>query len=221
MSLNRFHRPMVLTGLLLASLTFSVASQSGDRDKGGYNPALPSTLRGDRPVQGTPLAAPSGSAARTFLTQAQAYMAEGRTQEAREALRTAIRLEPMNLEAWGLYDYAVETHYVSRAREEKINPVIERDLKPLFSIDRVESYQEFGSLFLVGEIKNLSGTLKNNIELTATLLDDQRSEIRRTMRPLSLKNRGLFPNESSLFEIPFPDPPPGVKSYRVRVSSFE
>lgn len=218
---KRFQRPLVIAGLLLASLTLTVDSQSSDRGKGGYNPALPSMLRGDKPVPGTPQAGPTQSAARNFLTQAQAYMAEGRTEEAREALRTAIRLEPMNLEAWGLYDYAVETHYVSRAREEKVNPVVERDLRPLFSIDRVESYKEFGSLFLVGEIKNLSGTLKNNVELTGTLLDDQGTEIRRASRPLSLKNRGLFPNESSLFEIPFTDPPPGVKSFRVRVSSFE
>jgi len=221
MSLNRFQRPLIIVGLLLASLTLTVDSQSNDRGKGGYNPALPSTLRGDKPVQGAPQADPAQSAARGFLTQAQAFMAEGRTEEAREALRTALRLEPMNLEAWGLYDYAVETHYVNRAREEKANPVVERDIKPLFSIDRVESYQEFGSLFLVGELKNMSGTLKNKIELTGTLLDDQRNEIRRASRPLSLKNRGLFPNESSLFEIPFTDPPPGVKSFRVRVSNFE
>ncbi|MFZ2957433.1 MAG: hypothetical protein WA705_11125 [Candidatus Ozemobacteraceae bacterium] len=215
MSWLRHSRTFFIAGLLLASLTLTVGGQSTS----GNNP--PSALRLGTPAPGIPAMAAMGSSGRTLITQAQAYMAEGRLSEAKEALRTAIRLEPMNLEAWSLYDYAVETYYVSRAREEKINPVVERDLHPLFSIIRVESYEEFGTLYLVGELKNVSGSLKSKIELTGTLLDEQRSELCRTTAPLTLKGRGLFPNETSLFEIGFSNPPPGVKAYRVRVSSFE
>ncbi|MBF0500084.1 MAG: hypothetical protein HQM09_08125 [Candidatus Riflebacteria bacterium] len=216
----RHSRPWIIAGLLLASLTLTVGGQNPPAAQ-TPPPAMASTLRSGAPVKGAPGLVTSGTQGRTLITQAQAYMAEGRLSEAKEALRTAIRLEPMNLEAWGLYDYCVETYYVGRAREEKVNPVIERDLQPLFNFIRVESYQEFGTVYIVGEVKNISGSLKSKIELTGTLLDDQKNELRKTSTSLSLKERGLFPNETSLFEIPFNDPPPGVKSYRVRVSSFE
>jgi len=211
-------RVLILGAMLLAGWTASVVGQSQNAPA---NPALPSMLRSGAPVIGVPNPGALGTAARSYLTQAQGYLSEGRLGEAKEALRTAIRLEPMNLEAWGLYDYVVESTYIGRSREEKLNPVIDRDLRPTFSIDRVESYSEFGTLYLVGEVKNMSGSLKRQIEMTGYLFDENRIELRKESAPLQLKERGLFPNESSLFEIAFPDPPPGVKSFRVRVSSFE
>jgi len=203
----------------MGSLTVTVIGQSGPSNK--PPPALPSVLGSGVPVKGLPKAVSSDSSARTFITQAQAYLSEGRALEAKEALRTAIRLESMNLEAWALYDYAAEVHFVGRTREEKINPFIERDLKPLFSIDRVESYQEFRTLYLVGEVRNLSDSLKQQVELSGILLDENKQELRRETGYIKLKDRGLFPNESSLFEIAFPNPPPGIKSFRVRVSGYE
>lgn len=234
------------TCLLLATLTMRVVSQPapqagppgappafGAKEKNetrptGKNPppAFPSLLRGGEPVRGAPALPVSGTAtndmgARNYLSQGQAYLTAGKFSEAKEALRTAIRLEPMSLEAWGLYDYIVESHYIGRARDEQINPVIDRDLKPNFSIDQVDSYLEFGNLFLVGELKNVSGSLRRNIEVTGILFDENKREMRRESAPISLKDRGLFPNESNLFEIRFRSPPPGVKSYRVRVSNYE
>ena len=161
------------------------------------------------------------SGARTFITQGQSLVSKGRPNEAKEALKTALRIEPMNIEAWNLYDEATELSYIERARSEKRNPVVERDLKPIFSIDKVESYDEFGTLYLVGELRNISDGLRQNVELQGVLLDENKQELRRESGFLPLKNRGLFPNESSLFEIPFKNPPPGVKTYRVRVAGFD
>jgi len=75
-------------------------------------------------------------------------------------------------------------------------------LQPLFSIERVESYQEFGTLYLVGEIKNVSGSLKSNVELTAILFDGNKQELQRETIGLSLKGRSLLPNESTLLRFP-------------------
>ncbi|MBF0543379.1 MAG: hypothetical protein HQM08_03040 [Candidatus Riflebacteria bacterium] len=161
------------------------------------------------------------SPARQFINQGQSLLSDGRISEAKEALRTAIRLDPMSLEAWGLYDRATESLYTNRLTDEKTNPALEGVFKPNFSIEKGEMYYSFGTLYIVGELKNISGTLKNEIELSATLYDENRQELRRSSTPLTLKDRGLFPNESSLFEIPFPNPPIGIKSYRIRVSNFE
>ncbi len=210
-----------MTALLMGSLTFTVIGQNAQRPgQTTPPPALPSAIRSG-PVTGTPQTPQADQAARTFITQGQGYLAEGRLSEAKEALRTAIKLEPMNLEAWSWYDYVVETSYVKRARDDKQNPVIERDLKPTFSIDNVDSYREYNTMYIVGEVKNTSDSLKSRIELTGTLLDDQNEILRKSTVGLTLKSRGLFPSEVSLFEIPFPDPPPGVKSMRVRVTHFE
>jgi len=155
------------------------------------------------------------------MTQAQGLLGEGRPTEAKEALKTALRLEPMNIEIWNLYDRAVEAEYLVRSREEKISPVVDRDLKPVFAIDKVESYTEYNSLFVVGEVRNVSDVLRQRVELSAQLLDENRQELRKESGSLRLKDRGLFPSESSLFEIEFPNPPPGVKSFRVRVTNYE
>jgi len=155
------------------------------------------------------------------MTQAQGLLGEGRATEAKEAMKTALRLEPMNIEAWNLYDRAVEAEYLVRAREEKISPVVDRDLKPIFAIDKVESYTEYNSLFVVGEVRNMSDTLRQRVELSAQLFDENKQELRKESGVLRLKDRGLFPSESSLFEIEFTNPPPGVKSFRVRVVSYE
>ncbi|MBF0405840.1 MAG: hypothetical protein HQM10_00685 [Candidatus Riflebacteria bacterium] len=161
------------------------------------------------------------SPARQFINQGESLLAEGRIPEAKEALKTAIRLDPMNTEAWGIYDRAAESLYTTRLAEDKTNPIFEGLFKPIFSFDRVETYYSFGNLYLVGQLKNISGTLKSQIELSAILFDENRQELRRATASLPLKDRGLFPNETSFFEIPFSNPPKGINSFRVRVSNFE
>ena len=213
-------RSFLLVAGLLFFLTLTVGGQSPVAKK-NPPPALPSIARPGTPEQGIPSAASPDSTARTYISQGQAYLSSGRISEAREALRTAIRLESMNLEAWTLYDYIVETGYVARSREEKLNPVVERDLQPLFAVNRVESYLEFETLYLVGEVKNVSGTLKRRVEVAGILFDENKQELRRENTSLTISDRGIFPGESCLFEIQFKDPPAGVKSYRVRVSNFE
>lgn len=224
------YRPWLFTGLFIGCITYSVMGQSTPAPQRTPPPspartaplARASGLQEDwNPQSAGPQVKPADSGAQAFLTQAKGMLAEGRPAEAKEALKTAIRLEPMSIEGWNLYDRAVEAEYLLRAREEKVSPVIERDLKPVFAIDRVESYTEYNSLYVVGELRNVSGALRQRIELSAELLDENKQELRRESGRLRLKDRGLFPSESSLFEIEFPNPPPGVKSYRVRVTGYE
>ncbi|HOT28609.1 MAG TPA: FxLYD domain-containing protein [Candidatus Ozemobacteraceae bacterium] len=224
------YRPWLLSGLLIGCITFTVMGQNPPAPQ-RTSPAVPqrtsplarlSGLQEDwNPQSPGPTGKPADSGAQAFLTQAKAMLADGRPAEAKEALKTAIRLEPMNIEGWNLYDRAVEAEYLLRAREEKVSPVIERDLKPVFAIDRVESYTEYNSLYVVGELRNVSDAMRQRIELSAELFDENKQELRRESGRLRLKDRGLFPSESSLFEIEFPNPPPGVKSYRVRVTNYE
>lgn len=215
------YRQWLFTGLLLGGVTFTVLGQNPPAPKRTSPLALiPGSQTGKSPSN-APARPGSDSSAQSFLTQAKSLLAEGRPTEAKEALQTALRLEPMNVEAWTLYDRSVEAEYLVRAREEKISPVIERDLKPVFAIDRVESYTEYNSLYVVGELRNVSDALRQRIELSAQLLDENKQELRKESGTLRLKNRGLFPSEISLFEIEFPNPPPGVKSYRVRVTNYE
>jgi hypothetical protein len=214
----RYVRICFVLGILTSLFTYTVVGQGSPRTPSAQAPLQRAPDIGP----GSPSFLPgTGNEARTFITQAQSFISQGKAVEAKEALQTAIRLEPMNPEAWRLYDYAVELKYLDRARDEKRNPVVERDLKPLFAIERVESYDEFGSLILVGEVRNLSDSLRQNVELRGILLDENKQELRRESAYLPLKDRGLFPNESSLFEIPFKNPPPGVKSFQVRVAGFD
>jgi len=224
------YRQWLFTGLFIGCVTFTVMGQNPPAPQRTAPPAPQRTsplarasgLQGDwNPQSPAPQGKPADSGAQTFLTQAKGMLAEGRPAEAKEALKTAIRLEPMSIEGWNLYDRAVEAEYMLRAREEKVSPVIERDLKPVFAINRVESYTEYNSLYLVGELRNVSDALRQRIELSAELFDENKQELRRESGRLRLKDRGLFPSESSLFEIEFLNPPPGVKSYRVRVTNYE
>jgi hypothetical protein len=127
----------------------------------------------------------------------------------------------MNFEAWSLYDETVIADYIQQRRKEKLAPVIERDISPLFEITRVDTYIELDTLYVVGSLKNLSDKLKQKIRVTAKILDDSKKELRRQTGELNLTKRGLLPNESSLFEIPFKNPPAGAKSFRVEVTGFE
>jgi hypothetical protein len=162
-----------------------------------------------------------GIQAQQFIEMARQLMADGKYSQAKEALRTAIRIEPMNPEAWALYDEALIAEYVDLRRKEKLEPVIEQDLSPLFEINRVDTYIELDTLFVVGSLKNLSDSLKQKIRVTARILDENKKELRQQSGELNLTNRGLLPNESSLFEIPFKNPPAGARSFKVEVSNFE
>lgn len=159
--------------------------------------------------------------AQHFIDMARKLMSEGKYSQAKEALKTAIRLEPMNNEAWALYDEAVIAEYIDLKRKEKLEPVMENDISPLFEINRVDTYMELDTLFVVGSLKNLSNKLKQKIQVTAKILDSDKKELRRQSGELKLANRGLLPNESSLFEIPFKNPPAGGKIFRVEVTNFE
>ncbi len=224
-------RPIFLGMLLVASITMTVVGQNTPRPPSALKRSVGSLLPSSPPpVQTAPIPAPGQSpdqampgagSAQTFISQAQSFLSEGRLAEAKEALRTAIRLEPMNLDAWNFYDQATELDYVNRSREERINPVVDRDIKPTFSIERVENFEEFGTVYLVGELRNVSDSIRQNIEITGILLDEEKQELARSSTLLKPKGRGLFPNERSLFEIPFANPPPGVKSFRVRVTGYD
>lgn len=159
----------------------------------------------------------AGPGAAAVIAQGNAMLAEGRFTEAREAFRTAIRLEPMNPSHWNRYDEAVERLFVERRRQETENPVIEADLAPMFSIDKVEAYHSMGRLYLVGEVRNLTRTHKRMVEVVGILYDQDRVELRRAAAYMMFKERGIYPNEAAPFEIAFRDPPPGIKSYRVQV----
>ncbi|MEW6713059.1 MAG: hypothetical protein AB1403_24780, partial [Candidatus Riflebacteria bacterium] len=108
--------------------------------------------------------------AQQFIEMARKFMAEGKFAQAKEALKTAIRLDPMNPEAWALYDEALIAEYVEIRRREKLEPVIEKDVSPLFEINRVDTYIQLDTLFVVGSLKNLSDQLKQKIKVTAKIL---------------------------------------------------
>jgi len=163
----------------------------------------------------------SDNTVENFLQMARAYIKEEKFTEAKEALRTAIRISPMNMEAWSLYDDAVTGEYLALRRDGKLNPTIERDIDPTFSITRVDSYVELDTLYLVGSIKNLSKKFVQKVQLTAKIIDGNKRELRKATGSLKLSKRGLQPNESSLFEIPFKRPPKDGKTYQVKVSSYE
>lgn len=157
----------------------------------------------------------------SFIQMAKTYIEKEKFAEAKEALRTAIRISPMEMEAWSLYDDAVTGEYLALRREGKLNPTIERDIAPTFSITRVDTYRALDTLYVVGSIKNLSKRLVKKVNLTAKIIDGNKRELRRATGSLKLSKRGLPPNESSLFEIPFKKPPRDGKTYRVKVSSYE
>ncbi len=159
--------------------------------------------------------------AQPFVDSARTMIVEQKYDQAREALRTALRIAPMNLEIWALYDETVAADYVEKKRREKFNPVIDSDIAPVFSIDRIDSYIELDTLYVVGTLKNISKANRQKLVLTAKILDENKRELRRETGALLIPERGLMPNESSIFEIPFKNFPPGGKSFRVEVTSYE
>ncbi len=161
------------------------------------------------------------SPAMKFIETGDKMTADGRHSDAKESYRTALRLEPMNLSLWAAYDDSVVSEYIAKRRREKLSPVIERDIEPIFSIDRIDSYRELETLYVVGSIQNLSRGLRQKIQLTVRILDENKRELRSETGTLRSFDKGLLPNESSLFEIPFKNPPPGAKSFRVEVTAWE
>ena len=192
---------------------------------------LPAQLSIERPPRKTFPAPPAPAAidiasssidpAQPFVDSARSMIVEQKYGQAQEALRTALRLSPMNLEIWALYDETVTADYVEKMRREKFNPVIYGDIDPVFSINRIDSYIELNTLYVVGTLQNLSKGTRNKIILTAKILDENKRELRRETGRLLIPERGLMPSESSIFEIPFKDFPPGGKSFRVEVTSYE
>lgn len=166
-------------------------------------------------------ATPAADPTLPFIESSRALMLETKFTQAKEALRTAIRLAPMSLEIWAMYDEAVNADYVDKKRREKFNPVIDRDIQPIFSINRVDSYIELGTLYVVGSLQNISKEPRQKLVITAKILDENKRELRQETGTLLIPERGLMPNESSLFEIPFKNFPPGGKSFRVQVSTYE
>ncbi len=156
-----------------------------------------------------------------FVESARTMIVEQKYDQAKEALRTALRIAPMNLEIWALYDETVSADYVEKKRREKFSPIIDADIAPVFSIDRIDSYIELDTLYVVGTIQNISKGTRQKIVLTAKMFDENKRELRRETGTLLIPERGLMPNESSIFEIPFKKFPPGGKSFRVEVTTYE
>jgi hypothetical protein len=148
-------------------------------------------------------------------------MNNGNYKDAIEAFRTALRLEPMNMALWQLYDDCVIGDYTTGKRDEVLKAVVTADIKPTFAITRIDSYIELGTLYVVGTLKNVSDKKKQKINLRTRLLDRNNRELRSEYGTLRDIYKVLYPNESSLFEIPIKNPPVNVKSYRVEVSSWE
>ena len=161
------------------------------------------------------------SPALQFVETGDKMLVEGLYSEAKEAYRTALRLEPMNLSLWAAYDDSAVSEYLARKRKEKLSPSIERDIEPVFSINRIDSYLELDTLYVVGSLQNLSRGLRQKIQLTVRILDENKRELRSATGTLRSFDKGLLPNESSLFEVPFKSPPPGAKSFRVEVTAWE
>ncbi|PKL47286.1 MAG: hypothetical protein CVV42_13645 [Candidatus Riflebacteria bacterium HGW-Riflebacteria-2] len=156
-----------------------------------------------------------------FVDSARTMIVEQKYDQAKEALRTALRISPMDMQIWALYDETVTADYVEKKRQERFNPVIYGDISPVFSINRIDSYIELDTLFVVGTIQNTSKATRQKIVLSGSILDENKRELRRETGTLLIPERGLMPNESSIFEIPFKNFPPGGKSYRVEVKSYE
>lgn len=228
----------ILLFYLVAALIFTVTVLAQTEHPNYFSQALPSRLKGNPPPQhtdpswpmvqpspppstGQPSQAADTTGAITFFTQGRSLAREGRLIEAKEALKTAIRLQPMNPEFWEEYDGIIENLYVMRAREDRVRPVVEMAFSPTYSIQKTDTFYEFGTLYVVGEVKNLSDSLMQNIEVSVVLLDDHGQVIGRETGQLRLTGRGLFPRETSLFEIGFPRPPPGIAGYRVRIDKFD
>lgn len=208
------YKPAALTAILLFSASSLCLAQAAP---GAFSaPMFPSKSKEKEAT-----AQNASDPAQPFMDQGRDLMINMKFSESKEALRTAIRLAPMNPQLWALYDEAVAGEFVERKRKDKVSPVIERDITPVFSIDRVDSYTELGTLYIIGSLKNVSGETRQKITLVARLLDENKKELRRETGVLRNTERGLYPNESSLFEIPFRNPPPGGKSFRVEVESYE
>jgi tetratricopeptide (TPR) repeat protein len=156
-----------------------------------------------------------------FVDMGKAFIAQGNFTQAKEALKTALRIAPMKYEIWSLYDEATTGEYIASRRAEKLNPVVERDISPLFEISRVDTYIELDTLYVVGSVRNLSDKLRQKIQITAKIYDNVKKELRKQTGQLKLAKKGLLPNESSLFEIPFKNFPANARVLRVKVSDFE
>ena len=147
-------------------------------------------------------------------------LAERKYDEAKEAFKTAIRLEPMNSTLWGLYDTAL-TEEVLAHNNVTTYGASSGNLKPIFEITRTDSYIEVNTMYIVGHLKNISNTKKQKIELTARFFNENNVEIKKAKGTLRNYDKALLPNEICLFEIPLKDYPKTIETFRVEVSSWE
>lgn len=206
-----FSKRSTLTGLTLIALTtFSPMAAHCQNIPGVFQPELVETEVAQRPEPST-----------EFVTRAKTLMGSEDYNQAIESLRTAIRLSPVDTQIWDLYDQAVVSEYISSSRRERLSPIVERDIKPIFAINRIDSYHELDTLYVVGSVQNLSSKPRQKIVISARILDANKKELRRETGSLRLAEKGLFPNESSLFEIPFKSPPENAHSFRVQVFEYE
>ncbi|MCK9457733.1 MAG: hypothetical protein M0R31_10625 [Candidatus Riflebacteria bacterium] len=168
-------------------------------------------------VDGVPISSP----AFPFVAAGREKMAEKRYAEAIEAFRTALRLEPLNPNIWGLYDNAVIEDYNAKESNSMVNGIARGALRPNFAITRTDSYIDINTLCIVGHLKNLSGTKKHKIVLTARLFDKNNREVAKAEGTLRNYDKGLLANESCLFEILVKEYPKNVTDFKVEVSSWE
>ena len=208
---------LLIFGFALITSTNLCAQQPVDPNSFFLPPADNSPDKGTQGSSQIGQTNPAGE----FVNMGKTMIGQGNYLQAKEALKTALRISPMDHEIWLLYDEATIGEYIAARRTEKLSPVIERDIAPLFEISRVDTYIELDTLYVVGSIRNLSKKLRQKIQITARIFDDKQKELRRHTGPLKLAQKGLLPNESSLFEIPFKNPPANARVFRVEVSNFE
>lgn len=188
----------------------SPTASERERENGASNEVKPGMIDGISPT----------SPAYSSAELGRQKMAEKKFAEAKEAFKTAIRLEPMNPVLWGLYDNAHSEQVLANNINSSYG-VLYGNLKPSFEISRTDSYIEANTMYIVGEVKNISSTKKQKIELTARFYNKENIEIRKSVGTLRNFDKCLLPNESCVFEIPLKDYPKGLVTFRVEVSAWD
>lgn len=220
-------RYLAIISMMILLATGSYA-QNGLQNKGrkifpspNFDEAPKTLFATTNPDEQTIAGLASSSPALPLAEKGLEKLNENKISEAKEAFRNAIRLEPLNLSLWELYDESVVAEYNANKSDEIYKSAVSGEFSPNFTITRLDSYIELGTLYIVGTIKNISKRRKQKINLKARIFDENNREVRNEYGTLRNIYKSLYPNESSLFEIPIKNPPYKVKSYRVEVHSWE